>query len=191
MNDAALQDHYLDLKFAVKRSLRYHDYRQQYYKHWHDSVIFITIVLGILSMYLIAFGDELVKPVAELPWYAKAAPPFAIAVLNSLQLVFRFGDKYQLHKDLRVKFQKLDFYVKDLDIRGNINEETVQNGSAQRAEIEIDEPRTMQVLNVICHNEVNQALGYKHNYFYIKWYQKLFARFGDIGSLNFKEIKAT
>ena len=177
-----------DLYFAVRRSVKYHDYRQRHFKFWVDAFTFLSIVLGMLTIYLFAYGDKLVTT-AQMPMYLKLAPAVAITVINSLILVFRLGDKAQLHMSLRVGFQNVSAYLKNLEVENAITRNAVAEGYKRRAEIEVDEPKILRVLDVRCHNETNQSMGFTHNYYEVRWYQKLFSKYFDIGPIAFKKIE--
>ena len=178
------------LSFAVIRSVKYHEYRQRHFKFWIDLFTFLNIVLGMLTVYLFAHSQSLELILGSFT-ALKFAPGIAIAIVSSLMLVFRLSDKAQLHTSIRVDFQKLAVDLRNLDVENRVDATTVSEGSKRRTEIEVNEPPVLRVLDVRCHNETNQAMGYDHGYRRIRWYQKPFAKYFDLGPIKFEEIKAS
>ena len=124
-------------------------------------------------MILFTYGDKYMAPVG-LPWFVKLAPLAAITVISSLLLVFRLGDKAPMYMSLRVQFEKLAAYLKSLEVEREVSEKTVAERVKRRAEIEIDEPKVLRVLETRCLNETNQAMGYRHNFVPLTKWQKRF-----------------
>lgn len=135
-------------------------------------------------MILLTYGRDLFELNESVLKPIQYVPLLAITVINSLLLVFRLGDKAQLHTSLRIQFQKLAVYLKNLEIKGELSSDAIAEGNQRRAEIEVDEPKTLRVLDTRCHNETNQALGYKHNYFHLTKWQTFWSKYWDVGTLS-------
>ena len=184
------QEIFDSLYFAARRSLKYHDYRQSHFKFWVDCIVFTSIALGAISAYIFAYEDQIASPTEGLSIYFKTSFPLTITLINALLLVFRLFDKHQIHMNLRIKFQELAAHLENLKIEGDISVETIARANQQRAEIQVNEPKVLRVLDVMCHNETNQSLGHNHNFYKIRSYQKWFAKYFDLGPISFKEQEA-
>ena len=189
-NENGIKGEFDDLYFAARRSVKYHEYRQRHFKFWTDFFTFLNIMLGALTLYLVAYADELMLvEYGSMP--VKLIPAIIITVLNSIILVYKLNDKAQLHTSLRVQFQKLAVYLKKLEIEDRMDGDAVARGIKRRVKIEVDEPPVLKVLNVICHNETNQSLGYSYGNYKIGRFQKLFAKYFDVGSMTFDKLEPT
>jgi hypothetical protein len=83
-----------------------------------------------------------------------------VAVFGAIDLVFDAPQFARLHKDLARRFIALE---KEIVILPTLTEDEIRRFTADRLEIEADEPPVLRILNVVCHNELMRAMGYPDN----------------------------
>ena len=172
-------DEFQHLVFGVKVSIKYHDYLQGHYKFWANVIASVFIVVGGL---IVAFGGG--------NDYITNAGLFVLSSTSALLSILKLRDNYHLHLSLRKQFQKLDTWLKNVEVQDRITPEVIVEGNSRRADIEIDEPTMLRVLSILCHNETVISLGYQHGRYYeIPTAQRLFCKFRDIG--KFDDFKVT
>ncbi len=178
MTQSTLDAEHERLWIAVRISAKYHDLRQGHFGWLSDSITFSSILLGLTSVYLFAINSEL-----AICW--KLAPGFIVATINAISLVFKFREKYQTHIELRRRFQNLDVWLTNLQINDGITADAITEGNVKRTEIEVNEPKTLRVLAVMCHNETVISMNKRERVHKITFRQKMFSRFFDCGSMEF------
>ncbi len=162
-----------DLLFGVRRSIRYHHRRERFF----DQVHKISTILSALS------GSATIAAVL-----AKAGPYWTItlaalvAVFSIVDLVVGTAKAARLHNDLAKRFIKLEKSIISID---EFTQQDLADFTAQRLDIEADEPPPLKVLDSICHNELLRAMNYdRSDFLKISWYQRLFSQIIDLREHN-------
>ena|SRR6266508_3456665 len=171
--DKKIKDDLHELLFGVRRSIRYHVKRQQFFDRLNGLTSFFNVIFGSAAVV------ALIKTNIEYVGVPAAA---LVTVLSSIDLVVGYSRKARVHERLACKFIDLD---KEIISRNNIDltESELAKFSAERLDIEADEPPVKVVLDSICHNEMCRAEGYKDPKEYVKLtrIQKWVAQFWDLG----------
>jgi hypothetical protein len=160
-----LSDEQYGLLFGVRRSVRYHDRRRAFYERCHQ----VTSVLTILMAGSVLF--ELGKT-GEVAGWLKAISVLA-ALMAALDMVVGYAKRAINHGGLRERFALLEIAMID----GGIDEDTWLKHQRERLMIEKDEPPIYKVLDLLCHNELAEAEGYKRSdspecFFTANWWQR-------------------
>lgn len=162
-----------DLLFGVRRSIRYHHRRKRFFDRIHK----ISTILSALS------GSATIAAVL-----AKAGPNWIItfaalvAVFSVIDLVVGTAQAARLYDDLGKRFINLE---KLIISKAEFTQQDLADFTAQRLDIEADEPPPLKVLDSICHNELLRAMGYDRSKFLkISWYQRLFSQIIDVREYN-------
>ena len=160
-----LSDEQYGLLFDVRRSIRYHDRRRAFYERCHH----VTSVLTILMAGSVLF--ELGTPGNAAMWL-KAISVLA-ALMAALDMVVGYSKRVTLHGDLRERFATLEIAMID----GGVDDEAWLIHQRERLMIEKDEPPIYKVLDLLCHNELAEAEGFKRSdspeyFFKANWWQR-------------------
>ena len=104
-----------------------------------------------------------------------------VALVSRLKLVFAFAVKASQH----VQFVR-DFTLLEKWLRTDASEETVKAVTQERLDLEDLEPPVMQVLDVLCHNDLLRTMGLsdKKDLIAVAWWRRLTAHFCDLGILR-------
>ena len=157
------------LLFGVRRSIRYHNRRRLFFDRVSKFSTFLSALFGTATV-----ASALAQ--AGNGWVIGFA--VAVAVFSVMDLVVGTAQAARLHYDLARRFIDLE---KAIISKKEPTHEDTANFTAQRLEIEADEPPALKVLDSICHNELLRAMGYSSNQFAkISWYQRLFSQIMDI-----------
>jgi len=136
-----------ELLFNVRRSIRYHSKRAGWFEFCSKCATAFAIFFSTGSVVAIT------KICAEL----SIATSVSVALVSTISLVFGWSQREHLHADLKRKFAELEkAMVKCL----NPGEKILAEMTAERLSIEEYEPKKVDVLDVICHNELCIAQGY-------------------------------
>lgn len=112
----------------------------------------------------------------------------AVAVIAALDLVVGTARKARLHDDLARRFimiEKAMVLVEEPDAA------LVRKYTAERLEIEADEPPVYRVLDVLCRNELMRAMGYKPDQLSpVSRPQRLLAHFVDWQGHKLRDVSA-
>ncbi len=168
---------FYELLFAVRKSVRYHDYRRQFYVRIEKITLFFAFLLGTST--IAVFMADLSK---DLSLWVKIIPSVFVTVLSGVVLIFQVSEKASKHGDLRRRFieleSKLEKEKHDPDL-----DKVVTEATQTRLSIESEEPKVLRVLDSICHNQILYAEGRPHEYEVpLNFMQRLFAQFFSIGS---------
>ena len=177
MEKSPEQDEFNDLEFGVMLSIRYHASRETFFRSWQNAALFIAFMGSTSVVFrLVEISPEFMK------WAIIAITPIVLGI----SLVYRFGEKAELHKDLKVRFTNL---LNDMVEGKNAGENNAENlrkmlpkWTRERHVIEADEPEFLQVLSSHFHNDLVRAMGYdkKKESVKINWLQRLFMKYRDI-----------
>ena len=162
------QEHYA-LLFAVRKSVRYHRRREQFLDAVNRGRMFITAGAG--SAAIATWLTELHGTIGTTAMAVAAAGA-------ALELVYGLGKGARLHNQLAARFTALEKkLIKEGD---DLSEENRRECVIERLNIEADEPPTLGVLNVMCHNEMLRATGRHDERINVTWYQRMAAQMWNI-----------
>ncbi len=160
---------YWGLLFGVRRSVRYHQRRRDFFERFHGFVLLGAAAGGIAT--IAAFGSE---PLAALPTAVKLLPAAVVTLLALLDLFAGSMPKAGLHADLARRFIALE--------RELVGQQAEPMMAAlleierERLAIEADEPPIRRVLDTLCHNELWRAMGYPESQITpVSFFQRVFA----------------
>lgn len=155
--------------FSVRRSIRYHLRRRQFFDRLNIWCKFLAALAGTATIVTILsrLGDGF--PIA----FAAAVTIFSVA-----DLVIGSAQRSRAHEHLSRRFIQLETDITMLD---SITDTDLRKFKAQRLAIEETEPPVKHILNMICHNELCRALGYDQSHqVKLCWYQRLLSQIVDI-----------
>lgn len=165
------------LLFDVRRSVRYHNRRRQFF----DRVGKITDALSAIG------GSGTIISVVSKSSIASIILATITAIFSAINLVFDTKGNSRLHHDLARQFISIE---KNL-INPLVTPEQIDKAELDRLDIETGEPPALRVLDLICYNELSKAMGIDENESYkIRYIQALFANFVDVFPSKIKKIAA-
>ena len=167
---------YRNLLFGVQRSVRYHNRRRGFYERCHTLIVFFGVVGG--SATIGAFGAAVTE---DLPLWVKLLPAFLTTLLSAWDLVVGNSRKAWQHADLARQFINLEQrLVADRAAPSDELDKIVTDITVQRLVIESTEPPILQVLNILCDNELRRAMGYpRKEDAPVSFFQRMCASFFD------------
>lgn len=173
------------LFFAVRRSIRYHNYRRRFFESWAVWSNFLVIISGGTVVGFSTYAIE-----TSQPYYHWGSVLFGgiIGIIGTFDLVVGFSNRARDHHDLVREFSQLE---RDLTKVGDKpTEKDLVTYTNRRLEIEANEPPVLRALDTYCHNELVRAMekpeGEKAK---IAWYQNLFKQWCDIFPERIKKFK--
>ena len=172
-----------DLLFNIRRSIRYHKYRQDFFERCHNIVLLIALIFS--STTIISFTG--IFP--NYPEWLKFLPAVIVSIFTAVDLVLGFSRRSNLYSKLASKFIDLEKNI----IKGDMySEEFIKEMEVKRLEIEEHETNTLIVLNAICYNEQSRAqnMGKKAKLTYL---QRILSNFIDLfpSKIKYKEVNWT
>lgn len=147
------------LDFTVHVSLRYHARRRAFFDAAHRISIALVAVGGSAGFVAI-LGDETTL--------AKFVTAF-LAVVATLDLVIGYSERARDYDSLYRRFSDLAVSIAGVT---DPSEDQIREWTSERMRIEKDEPTSIDVLNVICHNEEAEARGQSESKFKVRWWQR-------------------
>ena len=166
------------LRFAARRSRRYHMRRERYFAKFHFLFGFLTTVAGSATF------ATILADLAVGAWLAGLT-----AFFGAIELVGQPYSRAIKHRELTQAFTRLEqeMHLPETDV----TEARLHDLERKRLEIEVQEPPVLQVLNLICHNEEVLAGGYGSEHFRkIRWYQRVIASLFDLRLSTFQQPSA-
>lgn len=166
-----------ELLFAVRRSVRYHSLRRQFFDRWHRIIKFLTVISGTatITTLLSTLGDE---------W--KLAAALFVTFFSVFDLVVGTSEKARLHSELEKEFIELRKEI--IAVGEELNAGQFAEFMGSRLDIEAREPKVQGILNVICHNDIARAMGFSENEQYkLSVSQRWLANYIDIGLHKLKK----
>ena len=158
-----------NLLFGVRRSVRYHSRRVQFFDWIHKVTTLIVVLLG--STTIAVFGGIIA---ANWPLWVKLLPAVIASVLAAVELVWGVVQKAREHESLM-----RDFIAIERRMEARRDEPTpkfLTKINKRRLEIEANEPPVLRVLDTLCHNELMRAMGYDQSkQIEVGVFQRLFA----------------
>jgi hypothetical protein len=177
MTDQLFDDWY-SLLFGVRRSIRYHQRRVDFFERLHMVVTGIQIAAGSAAV-AIVFGS-----------YPKLSAWFSggVAVLATIDLVVGTSTKARVHSDLSRRFSQLERDMVPLEAdQTRITPEVLSGFVQRRLAIQEDEPPVHRMIDLLSHNELVRA-SYPHGDVYpISWLQRWL---GDVFHLDVTTVLA-
>ncbi|AVG15367.1 hypothetical protein CFN79_05545 [Chromobacterium vaccinii] len=144
-----LSDENYSLLFAVRRSVRYHDRRRMFYEQMHHVTSLMTVLMaGSILFDLGKHGDS--------AWWLLFLSALA-ALLAASDMVLGYSRRATVHAGLRGRFSDLEIRM----LSGESDGEEWQEYQKTRLLIEKDEPAIYKILDLLCHNELLLAEGFK------------------------------
>ena len=163
-------EHY-GLLFAVRKSILYHRKREEFLDSLNRIRMLVTAVAG---------SSAVVFWLADFDKDLGAAAAAVAAVGAALELVYGTARGTRLHYVLALRFSQLE---KELVGKGaELSDEDLRRFINVRLDIEADESPTLNVLNVMCHNEQLRAMGRYREQILVAWYQRMLAHCVDVGA---------
>jgi hypothetical protein len=155
--EKALQANFDELLFSVRRSIRYHVKRQQFFDGLISSTNFCNVVFGSAAVLAFLRGNvPQSQALTTTDWVGVWAAAL-VTILSSIELVVGYARKSRQHERLSSRFIELE---KKMIFKRN-NAEFSDNDLAamigERLTIEAEEPPPKLVLDSICHNELCRA----------------------------------
>jgi len=158
------------LLFGVRRSIRYHNRRRMFFDRFNLITKALSVVFGSATIYTV---------LSQTSPKATIGAAAIVTLFSALDLVVGTVRMARLHDDLARRFIALE---KEIVQTIHPTEENLARFTAQRLDIEADEPPVYRVLDALCHNELARAEGHPQEEFAkIRLYQRWFAQFFDIG----------
>lgn len=153
-----------ELLFGVRRSIRYHNRRREFFETFNTSITALSLIASSATVYGVLQSQNLAMIAGA-----------TVTILTAINLVIGSAKRAGLHHDLSRRFLTLE---KKMLIEPDA--ELLKSWFAERLDIEADEPPVLRVLDLICHNELARAMGYSKEHFAkIAWYQRTFANLFD------------
>jgi hypothetical protein len=160
-----------ELLFGVRKSVRYHARRRQFFDKSAKAIKIISVVGGIGTVSTLL---------------AKASPswPLAYSVVagigSTVDLVIGCSESARRHAELAREFLQLERRM--IKAGDNVTDAEIAGFTCDRLEIEEKEPTVLRVLDLLCHNELCNALGYDRSHqIRLSWFQRCSAHFFDSG----------
>ena len=153
MTEAETAVRRFELQFDIRRSVRYHDLRRNFFSRTNQLLLFVNLVLGSGGIALY-FREE------KIDWFLPLAYG-VIAISSAVLIAFKISECAALHAKLYERFIRLEkefFALPSDDTTGLARLE------AEFLEISIYEPPVYHALNRICHSQVVKSEGCDEEY---------------------------
>lgn len=166
-----------DLLFGIRRSVRYHSRRQGFFEALNNTISFALVVLGSGAVYSVAQDHDRLTVAVGL----------SVAALSSGRLIFKLGERAARHSRFVSDFTRLE-----KRLAFDESKEAVRRVTEGRLELEAAEPPVKRALDVLCHNELVQAMGIKEgNQYEVPWKLRLLSHLCNFASHDFKQVAQT
>ena len=133
---------YQRLLFAIRKSVRYHMRRQNYFDGFSRFTNGASLIFGASAL-VVLLGD-----MSKFWW---KVIPAIVGVFSILSLVYETPRMARLHSELARRFIDLE---KEMVTAESRDENALKRFTDKRLEIEMDEPPIHGILNILCHNEM-------------------------------------
>lgn len=169
------------LLFSVRMSMRYHQKRRWFFDFWQRVQNFVSILGGSAAL----AGLSKAAPFAAVPEWVAPASMLAVTVLGAAALVIGFGRRSWEHADLAKRFMRLE-----ADVQAADTAEVLSACRRRRLEIEADEPPCLNVLAILCMNEVARAEypadQVNEHLYRVNFLQRALAQYFDLGEARIR-----
>ena len=164
-----LSERSYNLLFAIRRSVRYHNYRQQFYELRNS----LTVMVGVLGGSSAA-GVFFAGLSSTWLWWLPGALSGAVAFFSALDLAVGTARRANLHADLGRQFIFLEQqFSSDRDMAEGL----IDDMTRKRLDIEAEEPPPLRLLDAICHFELLRSMGDEKDHPPIPWWRRAAADF--------------
>ncbi|MYB88396.1 MAG: hypothetical protein F4X93_00290 [Proteobacteria bacterium] len=140
-----------NLLFAVRRSVRYHTKRQQFFERLELFSNVVVLILGSLVAFLARYEIDLLVPLLAL----------FIALITAINVAVGYSRRARIYNALARRFIELE---KKIVRTGVLTESDYKAFTTERLTIEADEPPINRSLDLKCHNELCYAENYDEKY---------------------------
>lgn len=144
---------FYDIACGVGRSRRYHSAMRDFYRRIADFITAITAISGTSAFVAIFLVNRAAWPAQVLT--------FVIAAASTLNLVYGFGKKADLHDKLTREFTKLageiELWPPDA--------QHLAKARSRRVNIEVDEPHVRRLIDLRAQNDEWRARGIPYERF--------------------------
>lgn len=169
-----------EILFGVRRSVRYHNRRRAFFEGWVIFTNAVSVIFGSAAMWVFWSKTD-----PALGVYAAMVVTFFSAV----SLVVGASQCARLHSDLARRFFLLE---KEMALADDVPEELRRVWTAKRLDIEADEPAILRVVDVMCHNELAQAMGIGNDHqYHVPWYLHLTGHFTNWFEAHITPLQST
>lgn len=182
---------YHDELFHLRRSVKYHDYRQRFFENVLNVSLFLAFASGPALVFLTLTAYEPSAGAGGMKEWLRYAPAVLTSIFTGVALIARAGTKAREHSELKVEFIRLR---QDMERRRKAatDEDAVAEWTAERLAIETKEPPINRVIDALCHNEVVQSMGIEDKTQYVRvlvWHRLLgpYTRYFDNGLRKYRE----
>ena len=176
--EAEMSAGHWSLLFGVRRSVRYHVRREQYFDRAHHLGAFAAALTGFATIAALLADHA-----------ALATAAAATALAGAGEMAFGFARKARRHSDLAHDFIDLE---KALVQTGDaLPESRLRELEAVRLDIEARKPPVLRALDAMCHDELVTALGIEDGQrSNLGWWQCWPAHFADLGAHRLRKRAA-
>lgn len=161
------------LLFGVKRSVRYHAKRRQFFERCHRLIKIFALIAGSAAFVSVVKDNKLLAVTCTL----------ITTFFSALDMIIKFSENARIHTELAQEFVDLQQMIVAVDeAKSAVELQVILRGlMASRLKIETKEPPILRVLDTLCHNELLRAEGYDtKDYVQVNWYQRLMSQIVDI-----------
>lgn len=168
-----------ELLFDVRRSVRYHNHRRQFFDTLGNITRFLTIISG---GGVIAFSAAKTQEATPILICGAAA-----SLLAAIDLVLGLSIRAREHFDLSKRFIRVEQTM--VEIGDDPTEANFKENAKARLEIEADEPPVYRLLDVWCYNELLRASGHDEKEMYVlNFWQRNLRHFCNLGIQDIKKV---
>ena len=180
MSEEILKDKWHALLFGVRRSVRYHVRRRQFFDRLDFTTKFLIVVTG--GGTVVAVGNDSNNHVVAMIFGG------LVAMFSAIDLIIGCSKAARNHHDLSREFIELE--KKLMKDEQHPTETKLAEYAGKRLEIEKEEPPKLRALDLLCADELVKAGGYPEEESHkFKWYQRFFADCIDINASEIKKLK--
>ena len=154
--------------FGVRKSVRYHQRRQAFHEWWNSVIIGLSFACSASAM-------------AEWSAGWRQLLIGATSFLLMLNWVIGLARRANIHAKLGQRFIALERDMTSFEKNRDIDAEIEFDFRRRRLEIEADEPAKMRVMDILCHNELCEAVYPGHLIYPVPPWRRWLGHFIDIG----------
>ncbi|WGZ31884.1 hypothetical protein O4444_10420 [Xylella fastidiosa subsp. pauca] len=165
-NNTELHTKRWELLWGVQKSQRYHSCRMAFF----DRCDKLNSVIGLLS------GSAVIASLGQYaPQWMALAGAVTVTIATSINLVAGTAQMARIHSDLRRRFSQLE---SDIVNHPDATREQISAWTAQRLEIESDEPPIFVALDILCENQVTRSYAHlkDHPSRTLPWFKRVTAQ---------------
>jgi len=155
----AIAENWDGLLFDIRRSIRYHSKRANFFGFLNKVVVATSIIFGSTVVALVMSQCKIIT----------IASGAIITIFSTISLVWGYSQKEQLHSELKIRFIDLEKSITKCE---NPDEKSLKENISERLSIETSEPKIVRTLNAVCYNEQAIAQGYEQQV-KLNWLRRL------------------